>query len=175
MARTASRVSCLKWGSLATVVFQNTALYLTAHMSLQSGTRYIPSVAVLATEMLKAAISILCSVYESGLCGLMAHLRESMLSDACWTAQFAVPALCYCIHNNLWYVAVASLDPVTIAVLTQFKIVFVAFFSRVMLGQRLSGARCCALALLFVGLSLLQGARAPPSSIAAFGAASADA
>ena len=166
---------CKKWASLATVVAQNTALYLTAHASLAAPGQlhYIPSVAVLSTELIKAAVSVVCAASEVGICGLVKHLRESFMRDTCWTFAFAVPAACYSIHNNLWYVAVESLSPVTIAVLMQLKIVFVAFFSRVMLGQRLGAARCMALALLFVGLSLLEGARAWPAPAAGATAAAA--
>ena len=70
---------------------------------------------------------------------------------------FALPALSYNVHNNLWYVAVANLDPVTIAVTTQLKIVFAAGFSRLLLGHRLIARRVAAICLLVLGLSLLQG------------------
>ena len=78
------------------------------------------------------------------------------VTTAAGSATFAVPALCYCIHNNLWYVAVANLDPVTIAVTMQLKIVFAAIFARLMLGQKVGLVRAVAILLLMAGLSLLQ-------------------
>lgn len=149
----------LKWGSLVTVVLQNAALLLVAHASRASpgGTPYFGSVAVLLTELLKAAVSLLFAVAEQGAGPLLRELRHQLLRDPYWTAAFALPALSYNVHNNLWYVAVANLDPVTIAVTTQLKIVFAAGFSRLLLGHRLIARRVAAICLLVLGLSLLQG------------------
>ena len=164
--------ACKKWGSLGTVVLQNTALYLTAHASLRpvGSPQYLGTVAVLLTELLKAAVCVVCVVAESDWSGLTAALRDEPRS----LMAFAVPAACYSIHNNLWYVAVANLDPVTIAVTTQFKIVFAALFSRLLLGHRLDALRCCAVATLVAGSILLQVSRRPtptppPSQSAAGG------
>ena len=141
--------ACKKWGSLGTVVLQNTALYLTAHASLRpvGSPQCLGTVAALLTELLKAAVRAACVVAESDWSGLTAALRDEPRS----LMAFAVPAACYSIHNNLWYVAVANLDPVTIAVTTQFKIVFAALFSRLLLGHRLDALRCCAVATLVAG------------------------
>ena len=153
---------CIKWTSLGVVVVQNTAMYLVAHASVAAPgtTSYLGSVAVLLTELIKAAVSVASAAAESGPCGLVAELRVLLFGDLCWSASFAVPAFCYSLHNNLWYVAVANLDPVTIAVTTQFKIVFAAIFARLLLGQRLSVLRCSAVVLLIIGLSQLAGATA---------------
>ena len=145
----------LKWGSLTVVVLQNCGLYLVAHASVQGGQPYFGSVAVLLTELVKAAVSLTSAVAESGVRGVRDHVRE-MARDPSVSAAFAIPAGCYQIHNNLWYVAVANLDPVTIAVTTQLKIVFAALFSRLLLGRRLSAVQCGSIAVLILGLSLLQ-------------------
>ena len=168
---------CIKWTSLGVVVVQNTAMYLVAHASVAAPgtTSYIGSVAVLLTELIKAAVSVASAAAESGPCGLVAELRVLLFGDLCWSASFAVPAFCYSVHNNLWYVAVANLDPVTIAVTTQFKIVFAALFARLLLGQRLSVLRCSAVVLLIIGLSQLARAgataRAAPYAVPATAAA----
>ena len=158
-------VPCLKWGSLCVVLVQNTALYLTAHASLgePGSPAYLGSVAVLITEVLKAAVSVVSAAAESGPCVMLGDLRHLLVRDPYWTAKFALPALSYSIHNNLWYVAVANLDPMLIAVTAQFKIVFAALFARLLLGHKLSFLRQGAIALLIVGLSLLQG-RGPITS-----------
>jgi len=171
---------CIKWTSLGVVVVQNTAMYLVAHASVAAPgtTSYIGSVAVLLTELIKAAVSVASAAAESGPCGLVAELRVLLFGDLCWSASFAVPAFCYSVHNNLWYVAVANLDPVTIAVTTQFKIVFAALFARLLLGQRLSVLRCSAVVLLIIGLSQLARAgataRAAPYAVPATAAANHD-
>ena len=154
----------LKWGSLATVIFQNSAMYLFAHASVRlpsdggaAAPAYSGSVAVLCTELLKLLVSVLAGSCESSPCKLYRALRDSVRTDFAFVAAFAVPAACYNLHNNLWYVAIANLSPVTIAVAMQLKIVFTAFFARTMLGQRIGVVRMLAIALLVVGLSLLQG------------------
>ena len=71
-----SMVGCsdayLKWSSLGVIVAQNTALYLVAHASVAApgSQAYLGSVAVLFTELLKAAVSFISAVLESGLCAL---------------------------------------------------------------------------------------------------------
>ena len=82
------RAHTLKWASLTTVVVQNTALYLTAHASMarSDGPRYFGSVAVLLTELIKAAISTGAAVSELGVCGLWSALRDSFAHDLRWAA-----------------------------------------------------------------------------------------
>lgn len=159
---------CLKWGSLAVVVVQNTAMYLVAHASVAAPgmSSYIGSVAVLLTELLKAIVSLASAAAESGPCNLAVELRSLLFGDPCWSLAFALPAFCYLLHNNLWYVAVANLDPVTIAVTTQFKIVFAALFARLLLGQRLSVLRIAAIVVLIAGLSQLARANAMAAATA---------
>ena len=50
----------------------------------------------------------------------------------------------------------ANLDPVTIAVTTQLKLVFAAFFSVVLLRHQMHTTRWLAVVLMIVGLTLLQ-------------------
>lgn len=146
-----------KWGSLSAVVLQNTAFLLVACYSRhEEGPAYLGSVAVLLTELLKAAISLLGALYDSGPVAFFPALHEYLVRDYMWTFTFAVPALAYNVHNNLWYVAVANLDPVTIAVTTQLKIVFAALFAFLLTGQRLSGLRIASIIVLIAGLALLQ-------------------
>ena len=98
-------LAALKWGSLLTITIQNAALIVLAcYTRALPGPQYLGSVAVLLTELLKAAIILVCAVASSGA-DLPGELRAYMLRQPRWTALFAIPALCYNVHNNLWYVA----------------------------------------------------------------------
>ena len=148
--------SCVKYGSLAFVVVQNTALVIVGVYSRRvEGPKYLGSVAVLLTECLKAVISLGFALSDSG-CTVFTELREYIMRDTLWTLAFALPSLGYGLHNNLWYVAVTHLDPVTIAVMTQLKIVFAALFSVLLLGRRLGPVRWAAIVMLVLGLAPVQ-------------------
>ena len=150
------RHALLKYGSLSFVVVQNTALILVGvHSRRQDGPQYLGSVAVLLTEVLKTLISLTCALVDSGS-GVLSELRGYVVHDPLWVLAFALPSLCYCVHNNLWYVAVTHLDPITIAVMTQLKIVSAALFSVLLLGRKLGARRWAAIALLVVGLAVVQ-------------------
>ena len=151
-----TKANTIKYGSLSFVVVQNTALIIVGvHSRRIEGPQYLGSMAVLLTEVLKTLISLTCAYIDSG-CGVFSELREHVLHDTLWMLTFALPSLGYGVHNNLWYVAVTHLDPVTIAVMTQLKIVSAALFSVLLLGRQLSGARWAAIAMLVVGLAVVQ-------------------
>ena len=150
------RHALLKYGSLSFVVVQNTTLILVGvHSRRHEGPQYLGSVAVLLTEVLKTLISLTCALIDSGS-GVLSELRGYVVHDPLWVLAFALPSLCYCVHNNLWYVAVTHLDPVTIAVMTQLKIVSAALFSMLLLGRKLGTRRWAAIALLMLGLAVVQ-------------------
>lgn len=138
------------------IVIQNAALIVIAcHSRRLPGPRYLGSVAVLLTELLKAAVVLSCGWFTSG----RAFLPESitLLRDRPrWALAFSLPATCYCVHNNLWYVAVTHLDPVTVAVGTQSKVIFAALFAVLILGRGLGAVRWSAILLLSVGLMLVE-------------------
>ena len=149
-------LALLKYGSLAFVVVQNTTLILVGVYSRrQGGPQFLGSVAVLLTEVLKTLISLTCALIDSGS-GVLSELRGHVVHDPLWVLTFALPSLCYCVHNNLWYVAVTHLEPVTIAVMTQLKIVAAALFSLLLLGRRLGARRWVAIGILMLGLAVVQ-------------------
>ena len=152
------RHALLKYGSLSFIVVQNTTLILVGvHSRRQEGPQYLGSVAVLLTEVLKTLISLTCALIDSGS-GVLSELRGYVVHDPLWVLAFALPSLCYCVHNNLWYVAVTHLDPVTIAVMTQLKIVMAALFSTSPAMASASSTRCSMLS------TISSSRHAPPST-----------
>ena len=100
------------------IVFQNSSLILVTSYSRTLVPAYLPSVAVFLSELMKLAAVISLLAYETPG-GASEAIRQcvSLVRDTPHeTAQFAVPALCYTLQNNLWYHALSNLDPVTAAV-----------------------------------------------------------
>ena len=145
-----------RWCSLLVIVVQNATLIVVAcHSRTLPGPRYLGSVAVALTEVLKALVIVAVGLCTSGT----EFLQETwglLRGKPRWVLMFALPATCYCIHNNLWYVAVTHLDPVTVAVGTQSKVIFAAIFAVLLLQRRLGVARWSAVVLLAAGLMLVE-------------------
>ena len=122
------------------IVFQNSSLILVTSYSRTLVPAYLPSVAVFLSELMKLAAVISLLAYETPG-GASEAIRQcvSLVRDTPHeTAQFAVPALCYTLQNNLWYHALSNLDPVTAAVTSQLKVFTTAIASVVMLGRRVN-------------------------------------
>ncbi|CAM9934372.1 unnamed protein product, partial [Scytosiphon promiscuus] len=68
----------------------------------------------------------------------------------------AVPACLYVIQNNLNYVAISNLDGPTFQLLYQLKIITTACFSVIMLKRLLRARQWGALAMLALGVGLIQ-------------------
>ena len=140
------------------IVFQNSSLILVTSYSRTLVPAYLPSVAVFLSELMKLAAVISLLAYETPG-GASEAIRQcvSLVRDTPHeTAQFAVPALCYTLQNNLWYHALSNLDPVTAAVTSQLKVFTTAIASVVMLGRRVNTKQWGALTLLMGGMILMQ-------------------
>ena len=140
------------------IVFQNSSLILVTSYSRTLVPAYLPSVAVFLSELMKLAAVISLLAYETPG-GASEAIRQcvSLVRDTPHeTAQFAVPALCYTLQNNLWYHALSNLDPVTAAVTSQLKVFTTAIASVVMLGRRVNTKQWGALTLLMGGMVLMQ-------------------
>jgi len=140
------------------IVFQNSSLILVTSYSRTLVPAYLPSVAVFLSELMKLAAVISLLAYETPG-GASEAIRQcvSLVRDTPHeTAQFAVPALCYTLQNNLWYHALSNLDPVTAAVTSQLKVFTTAIASVVLLGRRVNAKQWGALTLLMGGMILMQ-------------------
>lgn len=90
-------------------------------------------------------------------------LNSLMLTSCCCSLQFdrsslqsAVPAVVYCLDNNMIPLIVTMIDPATIGALMNLKVATSAFFMYTILGKRFNEAHMAALLLVILGASLTQ-------------------
>ncbi|VDM81826.1 unnamed protein product [Strongylus vulgaris] len=72
------------------------------------------------------------------------------------TLKVCIPAMVYILQNNLFYVAASHLDAATFMITSQLKIFTAAIFTVIMLKRSLTRTQWFALAILFIGVSLVQ-------------------
>lgn len=131
-------------------------------MPLVNGQRYHTSTSVFLNEVIKLSISLAVALHELSLSlpphtpptTLIRTLGSAIISNESW--KLAIPAVLYTVQNTLQYIAVSNLDAATFQVTYQLKILTTAIFSVVMLGRTLSVRKWMALALLIVGVSIIQ-------------------
>lgn len=142
--------SLIKYVALLVLVWQNSCLILTMRYSRLQSSAYLPSTAVLLSEILKVFASIALATYEHGFKAAF----QSVFSDDHY--KLAIPAFLYLVQNSLQYVAVSHLDAPTFQVTYQLKILTTAFFSVVMLRRALRARQWNALIMLTIGVAIVQ-------------------
>ena len=129
-----------------------------------NGQRYFISTAVLLNEVLKLTISLTLALFDiainpktadsSTATGLFKELARAVFTGDSW--KLAIPALFYTLQNSLQYVAVGNLDAATFSVTNQLKLVTTAIFGLVLLRSSLNVRRWSILALILVGIAIIQ-------------------
>jgi UDP-sugar transporter A1/2/3 len=176
----------LKWISFIILIIQaSTHTIVTRYSRLQPGPPYIPSTAVIMSEINKFFISLVIHVWgmvnptesygpdfeEHGslLPASKPHKLSSMRyksltarlfydvfgPESDWLAMF-VPAALYFIQNVLNYWAATYLDPATFQITAQLKILTTAIFSVLMLGTKLPLSKWILLTMVAFGVIVIQ-------------------
>ncbi|TKR87176.1 hypothetical protein L596_011622 [Steinernema carpocapsae] len=118
---------------------------------------FFSSVAVFFTEILKMLICVwMVCKEERGIFGMIRSIRKNVVQAPFDTLKVCVPAIIYTVQNNLFYVAASHLEAATFMISSQMKIFTTAIFSVILLRNSLARAQWFALAVLFVGVSLVQ-------------------
>ncbi|KAK0411808.1 hypothetical protein QR680_005857 [Steinernema hermaphroditum] len=118
---------------------------------------FFSSVAVFFTEVLKAVICLwMIMQEENGVLGMINSIRTHIVQEPMDTLKTCIPAIIYTVQNNLFYVAASHLEAATFMITSQMKIFTTAIFSVLLLRRSLARAQWFALAILFVGVSLVQ-------------------
>ena len=138
--------------SLAGLVVQNTTLVFSLKYSYRpDADAYIESTVLLCAEVLKF---LCCSVLITSSHGIGA-VRDALYELPSKTA-LALPSLSYVLQNYLLFQAVHILPPTVYVVCAQGKIITTAMFSSVLLGTKYKRVQLLSIAVLFVGITLVQ-------------------
>jgi len=130
-------------------------------MPLVDGRKYLPSTAVLASEVIKFTISLTMALYElqsklhnAPATTLFSDLLQAVFTGDSW--KMAIPALLYSLQNSLQYIAASNLDASTLQITYQLKILTTALFSVLILRRKLTGRKWLSLFMLAIGVTLVQ-------------------
>ncbi|KAL9104181.1 MAG: hypothetical protein Q9163_000833 [Psora crenata] len=131
-------------------------------MPVIGGQRYITSTAVFMNEVIKLAVCLTASLYEISrtispslpATSLFSEVTTAVFTGDSW--KLAIPASLFVLQNSLQYIAISNLDSATYQVTYQFKILPTAIFSVFILKRGLSLRKWVALALLTVGVVIIQ-------------------
>lgn len=138
----------LKWGVLLLLVLQTSGhalllKYSRVYKLEASERRFIPSSAILVTELLKLLLSGLAyflfswfSKNKAVLDGPMRHLTDELLSNN--MRLLMLPGFLFLVQTQLIYFGIARVPLTAFQVLQLLKILTTAVFSVIMLGTKLS-------------------------------------
>ena len=126
-----------------------------------AGRRYFASTAVFINELLKLTLCYAIAVYQDSRSSptLPATSRVLNVTSAVFAGdswKLAIPACLFVLQSSLQYFAVSNLDSATFQVTSQFKILPTALLSVWLLKRRLSTRKWAALALLMIGVIIVQ-------------------
>lgn len=137
-------------------------LHYSRVMPLIAGQRYLTSTAVFMNEVLKLTVNLTIALYDISrtispsmpATSLFSGVTSAVFTGDSW--KLAIPACLYVLQNSLQYIALSNLDSATYQVTSQFKILPTAIFSVLLLKRSLSVRKWASLALLMVGVAIVQ-------------------
>eukprot|EP01134_Creolimax_fragrantissima_P001089 CFRG1089T1 len=139
----ASVVICLAY--MSTFVLQG--LLTTASQSVDGKYLYNTTTAVMTAELIKLITAFTLYVNEHGY---TAFHREFQANSRLLGLYF-IPALMYCVYNNLAFINLGNYDPTSYYLLLQFRVVVTGVVFQVLFDQRLSRKQWLSLGTLTVG------------------------
>jgi len=141
----------------ATYLGVNLGALLLAAQSQQQPRRYLNSTAVTLSELMKLVMSLIAmrTAAPSSQAALRVVYR-AVISSPEQFMHVAFPALLYTIQNNIIYAALGHLDVLTFQITYQLKIVAAMIASRLLLNKRAPPLRWLSVALLTMGVVLVQ-------------------
>jgi UDP-sugar transporter A1/2/3 len=147
----------LKYFVLLLLVLQNSVVALVTQATrMKTGVMYSGTAAVLASEVLKMPVCLALIARDVGVAGVRRELHQKVVEPWRDTLTMAVPALCYCLQNALFFVALSNLSAASYQLWSQSKTLSTALFFVLLLGKRLRKRQWFALVLLTAGVALVQ-------------------
>lgn len=127
-------------------------IFITASKEKSKGYSYNTTTAVLLSEFLKMIAASALFTKETSLMNLFSsvvkHIRVMLL--------YFVPALMYCLYNNLAFTNLASYDPTTYYLLLQFRVVVTGVIFQIIFKKKLSRKQWLSLFILTFGCIIKQ-------------------
>ncbi len=152
----------LKWLSLIYFVLQNVFLALglrVCHEFSDPFHPYISSTAVLCTESTKLFLSLFICFFHDAQADpwkFFEMAQKAFLDEGADLLKLLVPALLYCIQNNLQYIIDSA--PLFL-VMYQMKIITTAVFYSTLLSRRISNKEWLSIIILAIGVSMVQSSQ----------------
>jgi len=161
-----------KYLVLVLLVLQNSLTAILARGSRMprpdGGLLYLGSVAVLAAEVIKLPVCLgLIARDEGGVVPMLRKVKDQVFVKWRDTLSMGIPALCYCLQNALFFVALSRLSATSYQLWSQSKTLFTALFFTSYLGRVLRAQQWLALVLLSLGVGLVQYQEAAAGGAAA--------
>uniref|UniRef100_A0A6S9UKE5 Uncharacterized protein n=1 Tax=Chrysotila carterae TaxID=13221 RepID=A0A6S9UKE5_CHRCT len=111
---------------------------------------------VLLTEALKLLIALTLVLWNEGG---FASLVRAVQGNRMLLVKYALPALLYCVYNNLVYVNLEVFDPGTYNVLLQLRIVLTGLLYQLLFSKQLNRHQWRAIILISVGCVVKESAK----------------
>lgn len=136
------------------VTYMSQGLMITASKNESGGYDYDKNMSVLMSEVCKFAISAALLGYKSYTASPGSAPLTSKLGMS--TFKFAVPAVLYAIHNNIIFIALGMISPVTYQLFNNIKIVATGLVFRIFLNRALALKQWMAIILLPLSMCVTQ-------------------
>jgi len=143
------------------IFFFYVTLWVSSHLLVYSSRRagepeYNVTSVVLLTELIKFVMAI--SMYLSND-GSFSQLRAATAGSLPLLCKYSVPALLYCIYNNLVYSNLSAFDPGTYNVLQQTRIVMTGLLYQWLFSRQLSRNQWIGIVLITFGCMCKESAK----------------
>lgn len=113
---------------------------------------YNPATVVLLGELCKLLVSLGLSLAEHSPSDVIDMLSRNMSL----AFKYIVPAILYCIYNNLTFVSLSHYDPATYFILMQFRVVVTGVLFQAIFGKCLTRSQWFSLLILTLGCLVRQ-------------------
>ncbi|XP_042862360.1 UDP-galactose transporter senju-like isoform X2 [Penaeus japonicus] len=133
-------------------LFINQGIMVTASQRADNSYSYNTVTVVLLSEATKLVVSFLLYLRENSASALFAEMSQHMKV----LALYMVPALLYCLYNNLAFVNLAAYDPTTYFLLLQLRVVITGIVFQVLFKKQLSKWQWVSLFILTLGCIVKQ-------------------
>ncbi|CAI2350066.1 unnamed protein product [Caenorhabditis sp. 36 PRJEB53466] len=150
------RVICsVQMISMVSVTLHSTAMPFLVRIA--NRTHFLPTTSVFMMEVLKLVFCLLITTVKTGSVRKTAsELHKTIWKNRLETMKVAVPAVVYAIQNNLYYIALANVDPTTYSVTLQLRILTTAMLSVCLLNKKLSWYQWGAQVMALLGVVVVQ-------------------